>query len=87
MSPSGFDLCILCSSIYPLVVAAHPSEPSQFAMGLSDGAVYVVEPTETEGRWGSGSGSSSSTENGTIKPSLPTSTVPPSSQAESVTRQ
>ena len=76
-----------CSSVYPLVVASHPSEPNQFAIGLSDGAVYVVEPTEAEGRWGSGSGSPPSTENGTIKSSLTSTTVASSSQAESGSRQ
>ncbi|XWS11792.1 hypothetical protein CRYUN_Cryun37aG0031000 [Craigia yunnanensis] len=38
--------------IYPIVVAAHPSEPNQFALGLSDGGVHVLEPPE-EGKWGS----------------------------------
>lgn len=36
----------------PLVLAAHPLEPNQFAMGLSDGAVQVLEPLEAEGAWG-----------------------------------
>ncbi|KAF8081695.1 hypothetical protein N665_0870s0017 [Sinapis alba] len=40
------------SSVYPLVIAAHPSEINQFAVGLSNGRVYVVEPSESEGRWG-----------------------------------
>ncbi|XP_054821523.1 topless-related protein 4-like isoform X1 [Prosopis cineraria] len=39
--------------VHPLVIAAHPSEPSQFALGLTDGGVYVLEPLESEGRWGS----------------------------------
>ncbi|KAL2941131.1 Topless-related protein 3 [Bienertia sinuspersici] len=39
-------------AVYPLVVAAHPLEPFQFAVGLSDGTVKVVEPTELEGKWG-----------------------------------
>ncbi|XP_016494310.1 topless-related protein 3 isoform X2 [Nicotiana tabacum] len=39
-------------SVYPLVVAAHPQEPSQFAVGLSDGTVKVIEPLESEGKWG-----------------------------------
>ncbi|XP_022721208.1 topless-related protein 4-like isoform X2 [Durio zibethinus] len=38
--------------VYPVVVAAHPSEPNQFALGLSDGGVHVLEPPE-EGKWGS----------------------------------
>ncbi|KAK9269702.1 hypothetical protein L1049_001480 [Liquidambar formosana] len=37
---------------YPLVIAAHPSEPNQFALGLTDGGVVVLEPQESEGKWG-----------------------------------
>ncbi|KAH7432223.1 hypothetical protein KP509_07G013800 [Ceratopteris richardii] len=55
------------SSVYPLVVAAHPSEPNQFALGLTDGTVQVVEPLESEGRWGS----ASTSDNGMIKSILP----------------
>ncbi|XVF74749.1 hypothetical protein PTKIN_Ptkin13bG0136600 [Pterospermum kingtungense] len=40
------------AKVYPVVVAAHPSEPNQFALGLSDGGVHVFEPPE-EGKWGS----------------------------------
>ncbi|KAK7277978.1 hypothetical protein RJT34_22999 [Clitoria ternatea] len=40
-------------SVYPLVVAAHPLEPNQFAVGLTDGSVKVIEPTEAESKWGS----------------------------------
>ena len=42
-----------CSSMCPLVVAAHPQEPNQFAVGLSDGSVVVCEPLESDGSWGS----------------------------------
>ncbi|XP_052181258.1 topless-related protein 4-like isoform X3 [Diospyros lotus] len=38
--------------VYPLVVASHPSEPNQFALGLTDGGVCVLEPLEAEGKWG-----------------------------------
>ncbi|XP_059291253.1 topless-related protein 4 isoform X2 [Lycium ferocissimum] len=38
--------------VYPLVVAAHPSEANQCAVGLTDGGVYVLEPLESEGKWG-----------------------------------
>uniref|UniRef100_A0ACD5VNB0 Uncharacterized protein n=1 Tax=Avena sativa TaxID=4498 RepID=A0ACD5VNB0_AVESA len=38
--------------IYPYVVAAHPQEPNQFAVGMSDGSVKVMEPLESEGKWG-----------------------------------
>ncbi|KAK6243005.1 hypothetical protein QUC31_009414 [Theobroma cacao] len=37
--------------VYPFVVAAHPKEANQFAIGLSDGSVKVMEPTESEGKW------------------------------------
>uniref|UniRef100_A0A2N9EEB4 CTLH domain-containing protein n=1 Tax=Fagus sylvatica TaxID=28930 RepID=A0A2N9EEB4_FAGSY len=40
------------SPVYPLVIAAHPQEPNQFAVGLSDGDVNVFEPLESEGKWG-----------------------------------
>lgn len=49
------------------MIAAHPTEPNQFAIGLTDGGVYVFEPLESEGKWGSpppaenGSASSMST--------------------------
>ncbi|RWV96821.1 hypothetical protein GW17_00040440 [Ensete ventricosum] len=36
----------------PLVIAAHPQEPNQFAVGLTDGTVKVIEPLKSEGRWG-----------------------------------
>ncbi|XWS57464.1 hypothetical protein CRYUN_Cryun09bG0176200 [Craigia yunnanensis] len=39
-------------AVYPLVVAAHPMEANQFAIGLSDGSVKVIEPSESEGKWG-----------------------------------
>ncbi|XVE98358.1 hypothetical protein REPUB_Repub03eG0099500 [Reevesia pubescens] len=38
--------------VFPLVVAAHPSDPNQFALGLTDGGVHIVEPLESEGKWG-----------------------------------
>uniref|UniRef100_A0A0C9RTU1 TSA: Wollemia nobilis Ref_Wollemi_Transcript_13459_4557 transcribed RNA sequence n=1 Tax=Wollemia nobilis TaxID=56998 RepID=A0A0C9RTU1_9CONI len=49
-----FPPSVSISSVYPLVVAAHPSEPNQFSLGLSDGSVIVLEPSESEGRWGTG---------------------------------
>ncbi|KAD3067944.1 hypothetical protein E3N88_35824 [Mikania micrantha] len=47
---------MLCPKVYPLVVAAHPSKPNQFALGLTDGGVCVIEPLESEGKWGSSPG-------------------------------
>ncbi|XP_050268371.1 topless-related protein 1-like isoform X1 [Quercus robur] len=40
------------SSVYPLVIAANPQDPNQFAIGLTDGGVNVFEPLESEGKWG-----------------------------------
>ncbi|KAK4488868.1 hypothetical protein RD792_004658 [Penstemon davidsonii] len=40
------------SNVHPLVIAAHPQESNQFALGLSDGSVHVIEPLESEGKWG-----------------------------------
>ncbi|XP_062119809.1 protein TOPLESS-RELATED PROTEIN 2-like [Humulus lupulus] len=40
------------SSVYPVVVAAHPSEPNQVALGMTDGSVHVVEPSDVEMKWG-----------------------------------
>ncbi|XP_019422811.1 PREDICTED: topless-related protein 3-like [Lupinus angustifolius] len=38
--------------VYPVVAACHPLDPHQFAIGLTDGSVKVMEPIETEGKWG-----------------------------------
>lgn len=38
--------------MYPLVVTAHPQDPNQLAVGLTDGSVKVIEPSETERKWG-----------------------------------
>ncbi|KAF7837781.1 topless-related protein 2 [Senna tora] len=38
--------------VYPLVVTAHPQEPNQLAVGLTDGSIKVIEPLDSEGRWG-----------------------------------
>ncbi|PWA83326.1 CTLH LisH motif, WD40/YVTN repeat-like-containing domain, Topless family [Artemisia annua] len=56
----GFEdgsVAILASStltvrVHPLVIAAHPHEADQFALGLGDGGVCVLEPLESEGTWG-----------------------------------
>lgn len=69
------------SSIYPLVIAAHPLEPNQFAIGLTDGGVQVIEPLEAEGRWGGGS----TPDNSNIKNVLP-SMASSSQVAESAPR-
>lgn len=38
--------------IYPMVIAAHPSEPNQISLGMSDGSVHVVEPSDADPKWG-----------------------------------
>ncbi|KAK6119711.1 hypothetical protein DH2020_046530 [Rehmannia glutinosa] len=35
----------------PVVVAAHPQKPYQFAVGLTNGDVVVVEPLHSEAKW------------------------------------
>lgn len=59
--------------MYPLVIAAHPSEPNQIALGMTDGAVHVVEPSDVEMKWGGGGGAPSQ-DNG----SLPSNSSNPS---------
>ncbi|KAM3269020.1 hypothetical protein P3S67_030984 [Capsicum chacoense] len=39
-------------NIRPVEVAAHPQDPNQFALGLSNGSVLVLEPLESERKWG-----------------------------------
>nr|GMD24529.1 TMV resistance protein N-like isoform X2 [Ipomoea batatas] len=38
--------------VYAVVIAAHPQEPNQLALGLIDGSVKVIEPLESGGEWG-----------------------------------
>ncbi|THU43854.1 hypothetical protein C4D60_Mb02t01190 [Musa balbisiana] len=55
IAPSTYMTPAAASSnppVYPLVIAVHPQEPNQFAVGLTDGAVKVFEPLESEGKWG-----------------------------------
>ncbi|XP_050268413.1 topless-related protein 4 isoform X2 [Quercus robur] len=42
----------LSSEVYPIVIAAHPFQPNNIALGLTDGRVHVLEPLESEGEWG-----------------------------------
>lgn len=39
-------------TVYTLVIGSHPQDPNQFAIGLSDGSVKVLEPSASEGKWG-----------------------------------
>ncbi|KAM7253948.1 hypothetical protein ACFE04_031630 [Oxalis oulophora] len=52
VDPAAYLPCNPTSRTYPTVVAAHPSEPNQFAIGLNDGGVHVLEPPESDGKWG-----------------------------------
>ncbi|XP_058115708.1 protein TPR3-like isoform X2 [Magnolia sinica] len=52
INPTAYLPANISSTVYPLVIAAHPSEPNQFAVGLTDGGVHVLEPLESEGKWG-----------------------------------
>lgn len=71
-----------CSnSVYPLVIAAHPSEPNQIALGMSDGAVHVVEPSDAELKWGA----PPPQENGTL-PSIPSNPALSSQASEPPSR-
>ncbi|XP_050286590.1 topless-related protein 4-like isoform X1 [Quercus robur] len=51
ISPAAYLSSNPSSRAYPLVIAAHPSKPNQFAIGLTDGGVHVIEPLESEGSW------------------------------------
>ncbi|KAL4565122.1 hypothetical protein LXL04_029207 [Taraxacum kok-saghyz] len=50
ISPSAyFSSSISSNSIpYPVVIAAHPSYPNQFALGMSDGSVRLIEPPDLD---------------------------------------
>ncbi|XP_059644431.1 protein TPR3-like isoform X2 [Cornus florida] len=52
INPGAYLPSDLSSNVYPSVIAAHPHEPNQFAFGLTNGEVVVVEPLESEGKWG-----------------------------------
>ncbi|KAM7492938.1 hypothetical protein LguiB_027547 [Lonicera macranthoides] len=36
----------------PTSIAANPEEVNQFAVGMSDGKVFILEPCESNGQWG-----------------------------------
>ncbi|XP_060207739.1 protein TOPLESS-RELATED PROTEIN 2-like isoform X1 [Lycium barbarum] len=66
---------------FPVVIAAHPSDSNQFALGMSDGTVHVIEPSDAEPKWGG----SSSQDNGTM-PSIPSSSALNSQPSETPSR-
>ncbi|XP_022892695.1 protein TPR3-like isoform X3 [Olea europaea var. sylvestris] len=51
IDPSAYLPQHIRTRVYPLVVAAHPQKANQFALGLSDGGVVIIEPMESESTW------------------------------------
>ncbi|KAL8496923.1 hypothetical protein ACS0TY_020562 [Phlomoides rotata] len=51
IDPFAYLSSRLISYVDPVVVAAHPHKPYQFALGLSNGGVVVMEPLESQGKW------------------------------------
>ncbi|XP_057826168.2 protein TOPLESS-RELATED PROTEIN 2 isoform X3 [Cryptomeria japonica] len=49
--PSGMS----SDNVYPLAIAAHPHECNQFAIGLTDGGVYLIDLIESQGKEAMGS--------------------------------
>ncbi|KAL2455703.1 Topless-related protein 1 [Forsythia ovata] len=84
IAPSAYISPPISSSIgnsFPVVIAAHPSDPNQFALGMSDGAVHVIEPSDAETKWGG----STSQENGAL-PSIASSSALNSQPSETPSR-
>ncbi|KAI7987452.1 Protein TOPLESS [Camellia lanceoleosa] len=51
INPTAYLPSDISSKVYPVTIAAHPQEPNQFALGLTDGSVVVIEPLESTGKW------------------------------------
>ncbi|KZV47622.1 protein TOPLESS-like [Dorcoceras hygrometricum] len=51
IDPSAYLMPRHSCYVYPVVVASHPQDPNQFALGLSNGGVAVMEPDESRGKW------------------------------------
>ncbi|XP_073055232.1 topless-related protein 1-like isoform X2 [Primulina eburnea] len=51
IDPSAYLMPRHSCYVYPVVVASHPQNPNQFALGLSNGGVVVMEPGESQGKW------------------------------------
>ncbi|KAG6421485.1 hypothetical protein SASPL_118038 [Salvia splendens] len=75
ISRSAYLPSSVSSSIHPMVIAAHPQEVNQFALGLSDGSVHVIEPHASEAKWGvPPPPENGSTSNAPVTPSVGAST-------------
>nr|KAJ0208380.1 hypothetical protein LSAT_V11C500251820 [Lactuca sativa] len=73
IAPSAYISSSISSSnstAYPAVIASHPSDPNQFALGMSDGSVHVIEPADADPKWG---GSTSQDNNAALPLPLPSS--------------
>eukprot|EP00250_Pteridium_aquilinum_P001788 c12001_g1_i1 orf=142-3522(+) len=53
LASSVYSQSAASSSVFPTVISAHPLDANQFVLGLTDGTVQVIEPLESEGKWGS----------------------------------
>ncbi|KAK4400989.1 protein TOPLESS-RELATED PROTEIN 2 [Sesamum angolense] len=83
IAPSAYVPSSISSNgnAFPVVIAAHPSDPNQFALGMSDGAVHVIEPSDAETKWGG----STSQDKGAL-PSIPSSSALNSQPSETPSR-
>ncbi|CAM8927593.1 unnamed protein product [Rhodiola kirilowii] len=61
IAPSAYNPSLISGNVYPSVIASHPSDPNQIALGMNNGAVHVIEPTDAEAKQ---HGRSQSQENG-----------------------
>ncbi|KAK8671173.1 hypothetical protein V6N13_037778 [Hibiscus sabdariffa] len=54
IAPSAYITPALSNSrtIHSLVVTTHPQEANQLAVGLTDGSIKVIEPSEMDKKWG-----------------------------------
>ncbi|MFS7928068.1 putative transcription factor WD40-like family [Helianthus anomalus] len=85
IAPSAYISSSISSSnstAYPMVIAAHPSDPNQVALGMSDGSVHVIEPTDADPKWGD----SPPQGNGTLASSNPSSSALNSQPSETPSR-
>ncbi|KVH91644.1 Quinonprotein alcohol dehydrogenase-like-superfamily [Cynara cardunculus var. scolymus] len=81
IAPSAYISSSISSSnstAYPVVIAAHPSDSNQFALGMSDGSVHVIEPADADPKWGG----SAPQENGTLASSNPSNSAMNSQPSE-----
>ncbi|KAM7493831.1 hypothetical protein LguiB_028440 [Lonicera macranthoides] len=65
---------------FPTVIASHPSDPNQFALGMSDGTVHVIEPSDGENKWGGSGSTQQDNGGGASLPSVPSNSALNSSQ-------